>query len=252
MILNAKMRIVAWNIRAGGGSRISDIGDQILRWHADVVTFSEFRGTPPSRSLAQSLFHQGLKFQLTSANSDSPRTNALLIASRWPIRRIKVNVKLNEPHRWLLGEIQSPNPFHIGSMHVPNRVSGKKYIFHKAILNILRRWKDEPALIAGDTNSGIPGLDEQVRVFGHREDAWIRNLEGLGWLDAFRFFHGSQKIYTWYSPNAGNGFRLDQGFVNKKMISRLSGAAYVWGKPENGSERRDALSDHAALIMDFE
>ena len=27
----AKMRIVAWNIRAGGGSRISDIADQIRK-----------------------------------------------------------------------------------------------------------------------------------------------------------------------------------------------------------------------------
>ena len=251
MMSIVEMRIVAWNIRAGGGSRISDIADQIKRWHADVVTFSEFRGTPPSRSLANDLSHQGLKFQLSSAKSDAPRTNALLIASRWPIRRIEMKVKMNEPHRWLLAAVQSPVPFHIGSMHVPNRVSGKKYIFHKAILSVIGRWKDEPAIIVGDTNSGIPGLDEQVRVFGHREEAWIRGLEASGWLDAFRFFHGSQKVFTWYSPNAGNGFRLDQGFVNQKMISRLSNTAYAWGQPENGSDRRDVLSDHAAMILDF-
>lgn len=246
------MRIVSWNIRAGGGRRTSDIAGQIRRWKADVVTFSEFRGTAPSRCLSDCLYKQGLKFQLSSAKPEAPRINALLIASKWPIRKIDVNVRLNEPHRWLLGKVQSKDPFHIGSMHVPNRVSGKKYIFHKAILRILGRWNGGPAVIAGDTNSGIPGLDEQVRVFGPKEEAWIRDLEALGWLDAFRFFHGSRKMYTWYSPNAGNGFRLDQGFVNKKMISRLIGVTYVWGQPENGSDRRDALSDHAALILDFQ
>ena len=31
------MRIVAWNIRAGGGVRGEAIAAQLRRWHADVV-----------------------------------------------------------------------------------------------------------------------------------------------------------------------------------------------------------------------
>ena len=42
------MRIVSWNIRAGGGRRIARIADQIARWAPDVVALSEFRATPPS------------------------------------------------------------------------------------------------------------------------------------------------------------------------------------------------------------
>ncbi len=45
------MRIVSWNIRAGGGRRLRDIADQLERWQPDVVAPSEFRGTAPSTTV---------------------------------------------------------------------------------------------------------------------------------------------------------------------------------------------------------
>ena len=42
------MRLVSWNIRAGGGRRVEGIAEQIARWQPDVVALSEFRATPPS------------------------------------------------------------------------------------------------------------------------------------------------------------------------------------------------------------
>ena len=45
------MRVVAWNIRAGGGARADAIARQLARWQADVVALSEFRATPPSARL---------------------------------------------------------------------------------------------------------------------------------------------------------------------------------------------------------
>lgn len=246
------MRIIAWNIRAGGGKRVVQIANQIERWQPDVIALSEFRGTKPSSDLARLLSNQGLVHHLTSSDKASPRANSLLIAARYRILEIKEKNKPEDSHRWLLVMIKTPKPFYLGSMHVPNRVSGRKYIFHKSIINIVRDWGDEPALLVGDTNSGIPGLDEQVPVFSRREEAWIRGLEGLGWQDAFRFLHGNRRVYSWYSPNGRNGFRLDQAFVNKYMLGQLNGAVYRWGMPESGRPRRDTLSDHAALILDFD
>jgi exonuclease III len=246
------MRIVAWNIRAGGGRRISGIARQIERWQPQVVTLSEFRATPPSRSLAQALSDQGLSFQLSTADTETPRRNAMLIASIWPIKISLSEFSPNDAHRWLLGRIQGPRPFYLGAMHVPNRVTGRKYDFQKSVIDTVLQLKNRPALIAGDTNSGIPKIDEQSPAFNQKEADWIRKLEKLKWQDAFRFLHGNQRVYSWYSPNAGNGFRLDQAFINPHMIRQLKGSAYFWGRPETASSRRDALSDHAALILDFE
>ncbi|MCH8940572.1 MAG: hypothetical protein IIC27_05585 [Chloroflexi bacterium] len=61
----------------------------------------------------------------------------------------------------------------------------------------------------------------------------------------------SHKWYCHTDPgHSGNGFRLDEGFVNGRLIKRLAEARHVWGELD-GNSRRDALSDHAALILDF-
>ena len=84
------LRLVAWNIRAGGGRRGEHIARQIARWAPDAVVLSEFRATPPSLLLAQALASHGLVHQLTTADARVPGRNALLVAARWPLRRIRL------------------------------------------------------------------------------------------------------------------------------------------------------------------
>ena len=246
------MRIIAWNIRAGGGRRSEAIADQLRRWRPDVVALSEFRGTPPSAWLAEELADRGLCFQRTTADPRSAPVNALLVASRWPLRLGVVGVAPAEPRRWLLARIAAPEPIALGAMHVPNRVTGRKGDYLAAALAVARRWRGGPALLIGDTNSGRIGLDEEVPTFDRLEDGWIGDLERAGWSDAFRWLHGERRAYTWYSPNGGNGFRLDQAFVSRTLRGRIAAVRHAWGKPRGDrSARREALSDHAALIVDF-
>jgi exonuclease III len=243
------MRIVAWNIRAGGGRRAGSLARQLTRWRADVVVLSEFRATAPSRALAHALAQAGLAHQRTTADRARPRTNALLVAARWPLRRIRLRAAPAEPHRWLAVAVAAPRPVALGAMHVPNRVSGRKYPFLNAVLACSRRWRPGPALLLGDTNSGRRGIDEQVAVFSAREEGWIDALDACGWRDAFRYLRADARAYTWYSPNGRNGFRIDQAFVNPALLSRLRGVAYAWGGAAR-RRRRDLLSDHAALLLD--
>lgn len=243
------MRIVAWNIRAGGGVRVDAIARVIAGWAPDVSVLSEFRATPPSLALARSLAASGLTHQLTTADRRRPRTNALLVASRWPLARVRLRGAPAEPCRWLAAEVQAPEPMVVGAMHVPNRVSGRKYPYLDAVLACARRWRLGSALLVGDTNSGRRGIDEQVPAFNAREEAWIDGLAGCGWKDAFRHLSERARAYTWYSPNGRNGFRIDQAFVNAPLLARLERAAYVWARPTPRA-RRDALSDHAALLVD--
>ncbi len=250
------MRVVSWNIRAGGGRRVPAIADQIARWAADVVALSEFRATPPSGDLALALSRHGLAHQLSTASSEFPGVNALLIASRWPLARVRLRVAPSiESGRWLLARVASPCAITLGAMHVPNRVTGRKFPFLDAVLGVAHGWRRGPALLVGDTNSGLIDLDEEVPAFNFEEDSWIRGLEAAGWADAFRRLGGTRRAYTWYSPNGGNGFRIDQAFVNRALRPRLQSAAYEWGAApagRSGRARRDALSDHAALLVDLD
>ena len=146
--------------------------------------------------------------------------------------------------------VAAPYPLTLGAMHVPNRVTGRKYPFLDAVLACARRWRLGPALFVGDTNSGRRGIDEEVPAFNAREQGWIDELAGCGWRDAFRHLRADARAYTWYSPNGRNGFRIDQAFVNPALLERLAGAAYVWaGGTRRG--RRGTPSDHAALLVDL-
>jgi exonuclease III len=244
------MRVVAWNIRAGGGVRARRIGRQIARWAPDVVVLSEFRATPPSCALAGALAAGGWPHQLTTADARVPGANALLIAARRPLRRIRLRAAPVEPYRWLAAEVAGSLPLVVGAMHVPNRVTGRKYPFLDAVLACARGWRHGPALFVGDTNSGRRGLDEEVPGFNAREEGWIDGLGGCGWRDAFRHLRAEERIYTWYSPNGANGFRIDQAFVNAALLARLEEAVHIWGGPRRRA-RRDVLSDHAALVVDL-
>jgi exonuclease III len=172
--------------------------------------------------------------------------------------------------KWLLAEVAAPTPFAISAMHIPNFVTGNRYVYHDAALAVARGWKGLPALLVGDTNTGRIGIDEESPVFSQRDDNWMQSLERAGWHDAFRHLYGETRVYTWYSPNKGNGFRLDEAFIHKSLLYRLRDVSYQWGKastettgtligPRNAAKlllddrplRRDVLSDHAALIVDF-
>src|SRR5262245_35280677 len=242
------MRIVAWNIRAGGGRRAGAIASQISDWAADLVALSEFRGTAPSGGLEAALAETGLRHQLKTADPRAPARNSLLVASRWPLRRLRLQGAPSEPGRWLAATVQSSTPLVVGAMHVPNRVGGRKYPFLEATLTCAKRWRLGPALFVGDTNSGRRGIDEEASAFSAREEGWIDGLAACGWADAFRHLHGDARVYTWYSPNGRNGFRIDQAFVNRHLLPQLTSVAHVWAGATVA--RRDALSDHAALLVD--
>lgn len=246
------VRVVFWNIRAGGGRRVDQIAEAIARWSPQVVALSEFRATPPSVRLAQMLGHLGLSYQLTTADPGYPTANRLLLASAWPLRMVRLRNGPKELGPWLLSEVAAARRFALGVMHVPNRVSGRKYLYHDAVLKVVSSWRRGPALLIGDTNSGRIGIDEEVPVFGRREDEWMRALDRLAWRDGFRYLHGDAPAYTWYSPNGRNGFRLDEAFINRALISRLLDTSYQWAVPDGQTERRDAISDHAALIVELE
>jgi exonuclease III len=245
------LRIVAWNKRAGGGRRAGRIARQLARWAPDAVALSEFRATPPSLRLAGTLAAHGLAHQLTTADPRAPGRNALLVAARWPLARVRLGAAPRDPSRWLAAVVQAPVPLVLGAMHVPNRVSGRKYPFLDAVLACARRWRHGPALFVGDTNSGRRAVDEEVPAFNAREEGWIDALGACGWRDAFRHLRADARVYTWYSPNGRNGFRLDQAFVNAALLAQLKDATYAWGGASRRG-RRDALSDHAALLVDLQ
>jgi exonuclease III len=160
------------------------------------------------------LSQQGLRHQLTSSDCQDRARNALLVACRWPLQRVAptpTSKEPAEPCRWLPVEIDAPEPFILGAMHVPNRVTGRKYPFLEALLRQAARWRESQAILIGDTNSGVPGIDEESPAFNGVEGRWLGAIDDAGWREAFRAHAGRRRAYTcvfaqwrqWLPPGSG-------------------------------------------------
>jgi exonuclease III len=170
------------------------------------------------------------------------------MASRYPLKLVDHPNAPEPAHRWLLAHVKGVMPFHIGVMHIPNMHTGLKAPYHEAVLSLVNSWEGGPALLIGDTNSGLPEIDEESPAFTAQEVRFMNGMEDSDWHDTFRYLHGDQRAYTWYSPNGKNGFRLDQAFVNRHMIDRVTGTQYVWVQ----SEGLRQVSDHAAILLELD
>jgi exodeoxyribonuclease-3 len=247
------MRIVSWNIRAGGGKRVRGILAQLLAWRPDVIGLAEFRGTYPSQWLAAELAAAGYHSQLTSINSKLPAKNALLLASKESLQIIAAPKMPKNRERWLLARVATQPGLTLGMMHIPNHTTpALKYPFMAALLKMAEAWKLGPGLLIGDSNCSKRDLDEENPLGPgfHREHDWIVGMGQRGWVDAFRHVHGKRREYSWYS-HRNNGFRLDQAFCSPQLVPAISGFRHAWGLNPEQPDRRQGLSDHAALIIDL-
>src|ERR1700738_2242553 len=59
------MRLLAWNIRQGGGFRLPRIADALKRHDADIVVLSEYRGGPSASRLVTALHALGYRHATT-------------------------------------------------------------------------------------------------------------------------------------------------------------------------------------------
>ena len=249
----SRLRIVGWNIRAGGGRRAAGILNQLLSWRADVVGLCEFRGTGPSQWLAQGLADAGFMHQLSSVNRRQPARNALLLASRHPLEAVTVRPAPRIRERWIHARIGCNPDFKLGLLHTPNYTRPRrKYPFLAALLRLAAATRDDAALLIGDSNCGKFELDEESPQGPRfrREHDWMVAMEARGWTDAFRHLYGECREYTWYS-HRNNGFRLDHAFTSPPLTPSIASVKHAWGQDPAQPGRRDALSDHAALIVDL-
>src|SRR4029453_11291818 len=117
-----------------------------------------------------------------AAPAPPPLFHRLLVASPWPLTRVgPPSAPVAEAGRWLLAQVAGPYAITLGAMHVPNRVTGRKFPFPDAVLGMAHTWRRGPALLVGDTNSGLIDLDEEVPAFNAQEDGWLRGLEAAAW-----------------------------------------------------------------------
>ncbi len=165
------MRVVAWNIRAGGAPRSAGIVERLVALRAEVAVVSGVRSEGDAAKLRGHLDEAGYGHQV--AVDPPSRGTGLLVASTGP-----VTVGLVEgspvPASWLHVE---GLPFELGAVHGPIGQGdpasvGARRAWWDWLAGAVADWRDRPALLCGSFPEAFPGGAPGVAAGGERLDGW--------------------------------------------------------------------------------
>jgi len=232
------MRVATWNIRAGGGKRLKSITDRLLAERCDLCVLTEFRSKPGEYLTEQLIGHH---FCVTQPPVNQ---NGVLAFGRDPLVTLNTNRRSLpiSSHRWLCCHHSAAEVIVLG-VHIPNQNERwNKDDFWTRLCRFAKKNRAAKAMILGDFNTGLDA-DTENEKFLHSPQ--FQSLLDMGWVDCFRAVHGDRREYSWYSPNAGNGYRLDHCFLSPLLAPRLADARF------DHDVRTSGLSDHSMLTVEL-
>ena len=232
------LRILAWNIRQGGGTRLSRIGEALTRHDADILVISEYRGGDSGERLRAALGALGYRHQ--SAALPPAGKNGVLVAARLPFDD-GGPVAAAVPEPWRMVRVYV-GPLRLYGIYMPNLLA--KVPYWQGLIGALAA---EPlqaeALAIGDFNTCRAYVDEPgaIDACAHFMD----EVEAIGFCDLWRKRYPDGREFSWYSTR-GNGFRIDHAFLSPASAGRARAVRY------SHDEREGRLSDHSVLLLDLE
>jgi exodeoxyribonuclease III len=231
------MRLLAWNIRQGGGSRLARIADALVHHAADILVLSEYRGGESAARLLEVLDKLGYPHATVLAPPPS-RTGVLITARSGFREHGPIDSGLPEPYRMVSVEFAA---FRLVGIYMPNLLA--KIPYWEALISALKAETGAPALAVGDFNSCRPYLDEAGSI--DKTAHYMDKIAEIGFCDLWRRRYPAGREFSWFSTS-GNGFRIDHAFVSDSLAARAGTIRY------SHDERLAGISDHSPLILDFQ
>ncbi len=230
------MKILSWNIRQGGSSRIKNIVLECLKENPNILIFTEYRNNYAGDKLKKTLFNNGFKY-FHHIHLEK-NINTVLIATQAESSLDKTFHKnISEKSRKNILKV-IVDSVSIYGVYFPQK-NEKKQTF-KILLKEMESLKENTIFI-GDFNTGKHFIDEKQKTFYCAED--FKLLENNDFIDAWRSENGDKKEYSWFS-RIGNGFRIDHAFISKRLSKNLK--CYY-----NHNVRIEKLSDHSMLVLEI-
>ncbi len=239
------MRLLSWNILAGGGSRCRAIVRLLQRYDADVIVLQE---TIPTRAadLCHALRKSGYGHGLSAPRS--PGERGLCVLARMPLKRVAEAPPPHahiHPRGWL--EVEVPDRgWRIAAVYGPAEGPAVPAFWNAAAAWLPCR-ATQPFIMLGDFNAGASRVD--ARDYRFKAGRAFTGLAEIGLIDLWRREHGDRRDHTWFSHpgsrHRGRGFRIDHAFASPILARRATSCRYDHGV------RQRRLSDHSLLIVDL-
>ena len=230
------MRLLAWNIRQGGGSRLIGIMAAIARHDADVLILSEYRGGDSADRLLVALKASGYR-HVTRLVPPLGRTGVLIASRRRFVERGPVCARVEEP--WRLVDVDL-GVLRLTGVYMPNLL--KKVPYWQTLVDAFGARATGDALAIGDFNTCRAYVDEPGAIDATAH--FMDRMDAIGFRDLWRHRYPDGREFTWYS-HRGTGFRIDHAFLSPSLANRAGAVRY------SHEERLAGLSDHSVLLLDL-
>jgi exodeoxyribonuclease III len=230
------LRLLAWNIRQGGGARLAAITEAIARHDADIAVISEYRGGEAGIRLREAL--AGIGYRWSTRLVPPIGRSGVLIATRRRFRHHgALGAELPEPYRIVAIEARG---IRLCGVYMPNMLA--KVPYWEALIAALAVHQGGAALAIGDFNTCRAYVDEPGAI--DRTAHFLDKIEAIGFCDLWRRRNPDAREFSWYS-HRGNGFRIDHAFLSPALAARAGSIRY------SHAERLAGLSDHSPLLLDL-
>jgi len=237
------VKLLSWNILAGGGRRADDIVKTISAHAPDIVTLQEFKRGSAEAQIIDGLTGMGLKF--IHIPETTAKENTILIASKYGFDAGPFLPEPNTPLHLLEAYFSAESlgfELSLIAVHFPQK---------KAQIPLFRALQEDSesllkmnAVIIGDMNCGIPLIDSDSKSFVATH--YYQDLLHSGWVDSWRRRHKETREFSWVSPRTGNRFRYDQILASHQFDERIRTVQY------DHEPRENKISDHSLMVLEIE
>lgn len=232
------MRILSWNIRQGGGSRLKRIQEVIAGHNPDVLILPEFRNNAAGIELRRWL-GQAEHHHVVAPATEAPAHNSVLLSAKISFVPIHFPELGPDQRRCIGGKFGRLTilAFYFATMEA------KRPVF-EFIKRLPKRMLPAETLLIGDFNTGCRYWDEGRMDLSLVEE--FGAVLGCGWVDVWRQRNPGKREWSWVEPWGKHvGYRLDHALVSPGLVPRVIEVHY------SHAERGRGMSDHSGLILDL-
>jgi len=229
--------IVALNIRSGGGTRAGRLCSYLDSLGPDTVLLSEWRNNASGRAFADWADSRGMGH---AALTDGGTANGVFLASSDPFVTESATPSVaGGPGCLMLTRFRGMT---LLACYFPQLAD--KAPFFERCLQVARRHRAQPFVLAGDLNTGNQLADRSQGAGKYFCADHFDRLGSAGGLsDLWRLTNGATREWTWHS-NKGNGFRIDHALGNGAFVAAAAPICVYDHLP-----RETGLTDHSAVVV---
>lgn len=230
-------KILALNIRSGGGSRANEICRFLDQSQADVVVLTEWRANATGDVFVQWANACGMSHAVLN---DGKTHNGVFVASKHSFTWETRTPRGETAGVLLLVRFAS---WAMMASYFPQ--SQAKADFFNTLMRAAAELSGVPFLIVGDLNTGNQLSDKSPEGGNyHCADQFDQLSTAAGLIDLWRHTNGSEaREWTWLSRSK-NGFRIDHAFANNRFAETTQPSCRYDHLP-----RLNEISDHSALVV---